>query len=82
MPEASPSIGEMWPLMSRVECHSEFESPPQEDLLQFEVLFLRTFFLQVEEKNIARRSVRGARWMWCAPQAVLVHILFHSLCDV
>jgi hypothetical protein len=45
MSEASPSIGEMWPSMSRVKCHSEFEPSPQEALLQSEILFLEGFFL-------------------------------------
>jgi hypothetical protein len=82
MPEVFPSIGEMWPSVSRVECHSEFESPRQEAFLQSEILCLGVFVLHGRREKIARRLVRRVRWTWCAHQAVLVQILFHSLCDV
>jgi hypothetical protein len=55
MSEGSPSIGEMWPSMCRVECHSEFEPLSQEDLLQSEILFLGAFVLHGRREK--RRSV-------------------------
>jgi hypothetical protein len=67
--------------MSRVECHSEFETRPEEALLQPEILFLGASFDMTDMKN-AHRLVRGVKWKWCAPQAALVQMLFHSLCDV
>jgi hypothetical protein len=53
MLKASPSIGEMWPSMSRVECHSENELPPEEASLQSEILFFGAFFLY-DRKKVAR----------------------------
>jgi hypothetical protein len=53
MPEAFPSIDEMWPSMSQVKCHSEFEPPPQEAILQSEILFLGTFFLHNRREKVA-----------------------------
>jgi hypothetical protein len=47
----------MWPSMSRVEWHSEFEPRPQEVLLQSEIMFLEVFFLTRPKRK--RRSVLG-----------------------
>jgi hypothetical protein len=47
----------MWPWKSRVECHSEFEPPPQETILQSKILFLGAFFLHGRsEKSLGARS--------------------------
>jgi hypothetical protein len=55
MPEVSPTIGEMWPSMSRVEYHSEFEPVAQEVLLQFEILSRGAVILHDQKENVARR---------------------------
>jgi hypothetical protein len=82
MPETSLSIGEIWPLMSRVECHSEFGPLPQEARVQSVIMFLGAFFWHDRREKVARREARGVTWMWYAPQVVLVQIMVHSLCDM
>jgi hypothetical protein len=57
--EASPSIGEIWPSLSRVECHSEFEPAPDEALLKSEILFLETLFVHCPREK--RRSALDPR---------------------
>jgi hypothetical protein len=82
MPEAFPSIGEMWQSKSGVEYHPEFELPPQEALLQSEILFLGAFFLH--GRRAKGRSARspGSELDMVRSSGRSPQISFHPLCNV
>jgi hypothetical protein len=62
--------------------HSKSEPSPQGALRQSEIPFLGAFFWHGRRETVPRGEVRAVRWMWSASQAVLIPILFYSLCDV